>query len=138
MARPGQAAPDALSPALVCELEQRAYELDPAWEGFVETKVLLDVSIGETEFIISTRLDLASMLPIYSINFVLLLATAVFFYRAGEFEGEGGYGFRWAGLSVLISLAIWGWLHWGAVALVLGQVGLFAGITFYRWRKKPP
>jgi hypothetical protein len=78
------------------------------------------------------------MLPIYSINFVLLLAAAGFFYRAGEFEGEGGYGLRWAGLSILTSLVLWGWLHGGLMALLLGQVGLFAGITYYRWRKKPP
>ncbi len=74
------------------------------------------------------------MLPFYSITFVLLLACAVFFYRAGEFEG--GSGLAWAALSLLISVAIWRWLHGGFIAVLLGQVGLFVGITLYRSRKK--
>lgn len=74
------------------------------------------------------------MLPFYSFTFVLVLACASFFYRVGQFER--GSGVAWAGLSVLISVAIWGWLHGGMVAVLLGQVGLFAGITFYRGRKR--
>ncbi len=74
------------------------------------------------------------MLPFYSFTFVLLLACAVFFYRAGEFEGSSGV--LWAALSVVISVAIWRWLHGGFVAVLLGQLGLFAGITLYRSRKK--
>lgn len=74
------------------------------------------------------------MLPFYSFTFILLLACAVFFYRAGEFEGSSGLA--WAALSLLISVAIWRWLHGGFIAVLLGQVGLFAGITLYRSRKK--
>lgn len=75
------------------------------------------------------------MLPFYSFTFILLLASAVFFYRAGEFEGSSGVA--WAGLSILISLAIWRWLHGGLIAVLLGQLGLFAGITLYRSWKQP-
>jgi hypothetical protein len=74
------------------------------------------------------------MLPFYSYTFMLILACAVFYYRAGEFEGTSGVA--WAGLSVLISLGVWRWLHGGFVAVFLGQLGLFAGITVYRARKK--
>jgi hypothetical protein len=75
------------------------------------------------------------MLPFYSFTFVVLVACAVFFYRAGEFEGSSGMA--WAGLSVLISVAIWRGLHGGLIAVLLGQVGLFAGITLYRSNKQP-
>jgi len=74
------------------------------------------------------------MLPFDSLTFVLLLACAVFYYRAGEFEESSGLA--WAALSVLISVAIWRWLHGGFIAILLGQVGFFAGITLYRSRKK--
>ena len=63
------------------------------------------------------------MLPFYSLTFVLVLACAVLFYRAGEFEGSSGL--VWAGLSILISVAVWRWLHGGVIAVLLGQVGLF-------------
>ena len=75
------------------------------------------------------------MLPFYSFTFVAIVAFAVFFYRAGEFEGSSGAA--WAGLSAVISLAIWRWLHGGIIAVLLGQVGLFVGITLYRSYKKP-
>jgi hypothetical protein len=75
------------------------------------------------------------MLPFYSFTFVLLVACAVLFYRAGEFEGSSGVA--WAGLSAVISVAIWRWLHGGFIAVLLGQVALFAGITLYRSYKKP-
>src|SRR2546425_859324 len=75
---------------------------------------------------------LLKVLPFYSFTFVLLLACAVFFYRAGEFEGSSGLA--WAALSILISVAIWRWLHRRFIAVLLGQVGLFVGITLYRSR----
>ncbi|MGA2661890.1 MAG: hypothetical protein ABSH34_30795 [Verrucomicrobiota bacterium] len=75
------------------------------------------------------------MPPFYSFTFILLLACAAFFYRAGEFEGTSGVA--WAGLSILVSVAIWRWLHGGLIAVLLGQAGVFAGITLCRSRKKP-
>jgi hypothetical protein len=70
----------------------------------------------------------------YSATFLLIIASAIFYYRAGEFEGTSGLA--WAGMSALISFAILRWLHGGALAILLGQVGLFAGITMYRARGK--
>jgi len=75
------------------------------------------------------------MLPFYSFTFILVLVCAMFFYRAGRFEGNSGLA--WAGLSVLISVAIWRWLHGGPITVLLGQVALYAGITLYRARKQP-
>lgn len=75
------------------------------------------------------------MLPFYSFTFILLVVCAVFFYRAGRFEGNSGVA--WTALSVLISVVIWGWLRGGFVAVLFGQAGLFAGITVYRSRKTP-
>jgi len=75
------------------------------------------------------------MLPFYSFTFVLILACAVFFYRLGKFEESSGLA--WAAVSLLISIAIWQWLHGGIIAVLLGQVGLFVSITLYRSRKKP-
>ncbi len=77
------------------------------------------------------------MLSLYSFMLapLLVIACAIFYYRAGQFEGASGLA--WAALSVLISVAIWQGLHWGFFAIVLGQLGLFAGLTVYRTWKKP-
>lgn len=70
----------------------------------------------------------------YSFTFLLVVACAIFYYRAGKFEGTSGLA--WAALSVIISMAVWQGLHWGFFAIVLGQLGLFAGLTVYRtWKK---
>ena len=75
------------------------------------------------------------MLLFYSLTFWAIVAFAVFYYRVGEFEGSSG--FVWAGLSAIISLAIWRFLHGGIIAVLLGQIALFVGITLYRTYKKP-
>ena len=74
------------------------------------------------------------MIPFYSFNSVLLVVFAIFFYRAGE--SENCPGLLWAAMSVLISLLIWQWLGWGLLAMILGQVGLFASIGVYRAIRK--
>lgn len=75
------------------------------------------------------------MLQFYSFTFVLLLACAAFFNRAGVIEGSSAIA--WAAVSILISVAIWHWLHLGFVGVLLGRVGLFVAIRLYRSRKKP-
>ena len=67
------------------------------------------------------------MLPFYSLNLVIVIAMAVFFYRAAEFED--GPGLLWAALSVAISLLFWMVFRLGWIGIILGQVGLFVGIT---------
>ena len=75
------------------------------------------------------------MLPYVSFTFLLIVACAVFYYRAGEYEETSGW--VWGGLSVLVSVVIWRWLHGGFVWVLLGQLGLFVAITAWRARKKP-
>ena len=60
---------------------------------------------------------------------------AVFFYRAAEFENESRL--LWCGLSIVISLATLFYLHWGWLGALLGQFGLFVGITAFRVLRKP-
>jgi hypothetical protein len=74
------------------------------------------------------------MMPFYSFNFVLMVVFAIFFYRAGKFEDSPGL--LWAALSVLISFLVWWWLGWGLLAMFLGQVGLFVGISVFRAIRK--
>lgn len=71
-----------------------------------------------------------SVVPFYSLTFVVLLASAVLYYRMGEFEG--GSGLLWAFASVLVSFVAWRILHGGAFAVFLSQVALFLVITGYR------
>lgn len=70
----------------------------------------------------------------YSFSFVLLLVSAVFFYRAGEFEGSSGV--LWAALSVVISVLAWRVLKSGLLVMLLCQVGLFIGIGVVRAVRK--
>jgi len=74
------------------------------------------------------------MMMFYSFNFLLMVVFAIFFYRAGEFEGSPGL--LWAALSVAISFLIWQWLRWGLLAMVLGQIGLFVAIGVFRVIRK--
>jgi len=74
------------------------------------------------------------MMQFYSFNFLLMVVFAIFFYRAGEFDG--GPGLLWAALSVAISFLIWQWLGWGLLAMLLGQVGLFIAIGVFRVIRK--
>jgi hypothetical protein len=66
---------------------------------------------------------------LYSFDFVLLLAFAVFYYKAAYLEGTSTI--LWTGLSIIISLASiifsWGWL-----GLILGQVILFFAVGIVR------
>jgi len=74
------------------------------------------------------------MMPFYSIDLVLIVVFAIFFYRAGVFENAPGL--LWAALSVVISFLIWQWLRWGLLGIILGQVGLFFGISVFRVIRK--
>ena len=74
------------------------------------------------------------MMPLYSISFLLLVACAILFYRAGEFEGSSGI--LWAAVSVLISVVVWRWLRWGWAGIIVAQVPLFFAIGVYRASRK--
>jgi len=74
-------------------------------------------------------------MPFYSFTFILLVACAIFFYRAGEFDGSSGM--LWAALSVAISVVAWRVFGWGWLAVLLAQIGIFVGITVFRMVRKP-
>jgi hypothetical protein len=65
---------------------------------------------------------------------LVLLAFAIFFHRAAEFEDESSL--IWSGLSLVISVVTMFWLGWGWLGIICGQGGLFVGITLFRMRKK--
>jgi hypothetical protein len=77
------------------------------------------------------RSELQAM-PYFTILMIALFAA--FYYRAAEFENESRL--LWCGLSLVISLATLFYFHWGWLGAVLGQVGLFAGITVFRVTRK--
>jgi hypothetical protein len=66
---------------------------------------------------------------------LMVVGFAVFYYRAAEAEKESSL--LWCGLSVLISIATMFLLPWGWLGTLLGQVGLFVGITIFRMMRRP-
>jgi hypothetical protein len=71
-------------------------------------------------------------MPYFAIT--LIVACAVFFHRAAEFENESSW--LWTGLSLLISVVTLFVFHWGWMGCLSGQAGLFAGITIFRVLRK--
>jgi hypothetical protein len=71
-------------------------------------------------------------MPYFAI--LVIAAGAAFYYRAAEFENESRL--LWCGLSIVISLVTLFWLHWGWLGALLGQFGLFVGITAFRILRK--
>jgi hypothetical protein len=64
----------------------------------------------------------------------LVIAFAVFFHRAAEFENESSL--IWCGLSVVISVVALFFFHWSWLGCLLGQAGLFVGIGIFRVMRK--
>jgi hypothetical protein len=72
----------------------------------------------------------------YTLQFVLLVACATFYYKAAEMERASGV--LWAGLSVGIFLVTWRFMGWSYVGNLLGQGLLLGAITGLRiWRDRP-
>ena len=69
------------------------------------------------------------------LSILIVAVFGAFFYRAAEMENASSL--LWCGLSVAISVAILFFLHWGLLGIVLGQIGLFVGITLFRMTRKP-
>jgi hypothetical protein len=65
---------------------------------------------------------------------LIIIACAIFFHRAAEFEDESTL--IWMGLSLLVSALTWFLFHWSWLGSVLGQAGLFIGITIARMFRK--
>ena len=69
-------------------------------------------------------------MPFYSYAFVLALAFAGLFWKAGEQEMDSG--FLWGGLSVVVSALVIFVFGGGVVAELVAQIGLFFGIALVR------
>jgi hypothetical protein len=60
---------------------------------------------------------------------------AVFWYHAGRQEMDSGV--LWFGISLIVSFAMIYLAGAGSIGVLLGQIGLLAGITLFRtWRDK--
>jgi hypothetical protein len=71
-------------------------------------------------------------MPYFAI--LIIAVCAAFFYRAAEFENESSLA--WTGLSVVISVVALFVFHWGWLGCLIGQAGLFLGITIFRILRK--
>lgn len=65
---------------------------------------------------------------------LVMVACAIFFYRAAESEDESTW--VWCGLSILISVLAIFWRHWGWPGMIAAQVALFVGVTLFRMLRK--
>jgi len=74
-------------------------------------------------------------MPYFYFTILLIAVFAAFFYRAAEFENEPRL--LWCGLSLVISIVTMLLFRWGWLGVVLGQVGLFVGITVFRMTRRP-
>ena len=72
-------------------------------------------------------------MEIYSYRNIVIIVSAIFFYRAAKYDGSSA--FLWVVLSVAISLLLRTLFQVGVVGIILGQVGLFLGITFFRFTR---
>jgi hypothetical protein len=63
----------------------------------------------------------------------MMVACAIFFHRAAEFENESSL--VWTGLSVVISVMTLFVFRWGWLGCLLGQAGLFLGIAIFWMRR---
>lgn len=72
-------------------------------------------------------------MPFYSLEFVLALICAAFYYKAGT--EELGSGLLWGGISLIVSFAVMFGVHGGIVAVAIAQGALLLGIALFRmWR----
>ena len=75
--------------------------------------------------------QLNPLAPVYSFEFVVLLAAAVLYYKAAELE-KLDHPMLWAGLSIAVSMFTWRFLSWGVIGCIGGQVVLAIGIGVSR------
>jgi uncharacterized membrane protein len=68
-------------------------------------------------------------LGVYGLDTVVIIACAVFYYKAAQIENASAI--LWTGLSIIVSLSI-RILGFGLAALIIGQVLLFLAITLVR------
>ncbi len=70
------------------------------------------------------------MLGINLFAATVIIASAIFYYRAAKYDGSSA--FLWVVLSIGVSLLLHFLFGIGGVGIILGQAGLFLGITLFR------
>jgi hypothetical protein len=68
---------------------------------------------------------------LYSVEFVLLLGSAIFYYKAAEID-KASQPLLWAGLSAAVFVLTWRVLGWGLIGDVFGQIMVAVGIAIGR------
>jgi hypothetical protein len=72
--------------------------------------------------------------PLYSIDFVVLVVCAIFWFKAAQLENIPPW--VWAGLSIFTYAFLWLDRGWGILGCLFGQVLLAVGIAIFRvWRE---
>jgi hypothetical protein len=66
---------------------------------------------------------------VYGLDTIVIIACAVFYYKAAEVENASTI--IWTGLSLIVSLSI-RILGFGLIVLIIGQVLLYLAITIVR------
>jgi hypothetical protein len=61
---------------------------------------------------------------------IAIIVSAIFFYRGAKVDGSSAI--LWVVLSVVISILLLTLFHAGVVGIILGQAGLFLGISIFR------
>jgi len=74
--------------------------------------------------------------PLYTVQFVLLLACAAAYYKAADVENVPPL--LWSGLSVMVFLLTWMVLRWGWFGNLVGQGALLLGIAIFRALRDRP
>ena len=70
------------------------------------------------------------------VEIILLVVGGILYYRIGDHEY--GAGFATAGLSILLAVVTLFALGWGGYGYLAGQLLLFAGLTWYNMKYRPP
>jgi fatty acid desaturase len=61
---------------------------------------------------------------------IVIIASAIFFYRAAKYDGSSTL--LWVVLSIGVSILLLTLFRFGGVGIILGQAVLFLGITIFR------
>jgi hypothetical protein len=66
---------------------------------------------------------------------IVIIASAIFFYRAAKYDGSSAV--LWVVLSIGVSVFLLTLFQLGGVGIIIGQASLFLGITIFRIIREP-
>ena len=83
-------------------------------------------------FGMSMLLAVLDLLQLPNILYLVMLAVCAFaYYKLGELDPEAS-PIVWAGMSIVVFIVTWLFLHWGIPGNLFGQLCVLAGITAMR------